>query len=155
MTIDGAGISDLVLELRYNGGGLLDIASELAYMVAGSGATAGKTFERTSYNNKNTFGQSEADASIPFHNRMLQISILPCLCRWLIQVNVKKPRCADSQPHQLLGIKTMKLLTDLFTTDYGLMSIIGIAFMLGMGVFFIRLFYRKMDEDGRAAGLKR
>lgn len=30
----------------------------------------------------------------------------------------------------------MKLLTDLFSTDYGLMSIIGIAFMLGMGVFF-------------------
>jgi hypothetical protein len=29
----------------------------------------------------------------------------------------------------------MKLLTDLFSTDYGLMSIIGIAFMIGMGVF--------------------
>ena len=34
----------------------------------------------------------------------------------------------------------MKLLTDLFSTDYGLMSIIGIAFMMGMGVFFVRLF---------------
>lgn len=63
----GAGISDLVLDLRYNGGGLLDIASELAYMVAGSTASAGKTFEKTSYNNKNPFGQSEADASVPFH----------------------------------------------------------------------------------------
>jgi hypothetical protein len=40
----------------------------------------------------------------------------------------------------------MKLLTDLFTTDYGLMSIIGIAFMLCMVVFFIRLFMGKMDE---------
>ena len=48
----------------------------------------------------------------------------------------------------------MKLLTDLFSTDYGLMSIIGIAFMLGMGVFFIRLFKRKMAEDEQAAGLK-
>ncbi len=48
----------------------------------------------------------------------------------------------------------MKLLTDLFSTDYGLMSIAGIAFMLGMGVFFIRLFNRKMAEDGRAAGLE-
>ena len=48
----------------------------------------------------------------------------------------------------------MKLLTDLFSTDYGLMSIIGIAFMLGMGVFFIRLFKRKMAEDAQAAGLK-
>ena len=49
----------------------------------------------------------------------------------------------------------MKLMTDLFTTDYGLMSISGIVFMLGMGVFFIRLFIRKMDEDARAAGSKK
>jgi hypothetical protein len=41
----------------------------------------------------------------------------------------------------------MKLLSDLFSTDYGLMSISGIIFMLGMGVFFIRLFTRKMNED--------
>lgn len=47
----------------------------------------------------------------------------------------------------------MKLLTDLFTTDYGLMSISGIIFMLGMGVFFVRLFKRKMREDAAKAGL--
>ena len=41
----------------------------------------------------------------------------------------------------------MKLMHDLFTTDYGIMSISGIAFMLGMGVFFIRYFKRKMDES--------
>ena len=45
----------------------------------------------------------------------------------------------------------MKLLTDLFSTDYGLMSIIGIFFMIGMGVFFVRYFLRKMAEDERAA----
>ena len=45
----------------------------------------------------------------------------------------------------------MKLLTDLLTTDYGLMSISGIVFMLGMGVFFIRYFKRKMAEDAAAA----
>ena len=49
---------------------------------------------------------------------------------------------------------TMKLLSDLFSTDYGLMSIAGIIFMLGMGVFFIRLFKRKIAEDARAAGLE-
>ena len=32
------------------------------------------------------------------------------------------------------------LLHDLFFTDYGLMSFIGLVFMLGMGVFFLRLF---------------
>jgi hypothetical protein len=45
----------------------------------------------------------------------------------------------------------MKLLTDLFSTDYGLMSIIGIAFMMGMGVFFFRLFTSKMNEDAKRA----
>ncbi|WP_313295590.1 DUF3149 domain-containing protein [Diaphorobacter sp.] len=37
----------------------------------------------------------------------------------------------------------MKALIDLFSTDYGLMSIIGIVFMLGMFVFFLRLFMSK------------
>jgi hypothetical protein len=41
----------------------------------------------------------------------------------------------------------MKLLNDLFSTDYGLMSISGIIFMRGMGVFFVRFFIRKMNED--------
>lgn len=41
----------------------------------------------------------------------------------------------------------MKLLTDLFSTDYGLMSIGGIAFMLCMGGFFLRLFLGKMKHD--------
>ena len=41
----------------------------------------------------------------------------------------------------------MKLMHDLFTTDYGIMSISGIAFMLGMGVFFVRFFKKKMNES--------
>lgn len=45
----------------------------------------------------------------------------------------------------------MKLLTDLFSTDYGLMSISGIIFMLLMGVFFVRFFTRKMNESEAAA----
>lgn len=36
----------------------------------------------------------------------------------------------------------MQLLHDLFFTDYGLMSILGILFMIGMAVFFIRLFLK-------------
>jgi hypothetical protein len=47
---------------------------------------------------------------------------------------------------------SMKLLTDLFSTDYGLMSIIGITFTIGMGLFFIRLFISKMNEDAKRAG---
>jgi carboxyl-terminal processing protease len=46
------GVSDLVVDIRYNGGGFLDIASELAFMIAGPSRTAGKTFERTVFNDK-------------------------------------------------------------------------------------------------------
>ncbi|AXA93640.1 peptidase S41 [Massilia sp. YMA4] len=47
-----AGVKDLVLDLRYNGGGLLSVASKVAYMIAGAQATTGKTFERTLTNDK-------------------------------------------------------------------------------------------------------
>ncbi len=43
-TLKAGGITDLILDIRYNGGGFLDIASEAAYMIAGSGPTAGQTF---------------------------------------------------------------------------------------------------------------
>jgi hypothetical protein len=47
-----AGVHDLVLDIRYNGGGYLDIASEVAYMIAGGGATTGQTFELAQFNSK-------------------------------------------------------------------------------------------------------
>lgn len=40
----------------------------------------------------------------------------------------------------------MKLLNDLFSTDYGLMSIAVIAVVLGMAVFFVRMFLVKLNE---------
>ena len=48
----GQGIDDLVLDMRYNGGGFLAIASELAYMIAGAVPTAGQTFEEMQFNDK-------------------------------------------------------------------------------------------------------
>lgn len=50
------GVTDLILDVRYNGGGLLYIASELAYMIAGPAATAGKIFEKAHYNDKRGAG---------------------------------------------------------------------------------------------------
>jgi carboxyl-terminal processing protease len=47
-----ANVTDLVLDIRYNGGGFLDIASELAFMIAGPARTAGKTFEQLTFNDK-------------------------------------------------------------------------------------------------------
>jgi hypothetical protein len=45
----------------------------------------------------------------------------------------------------------MKALTDLFSTDYGLMSVGVIVFTLGMAVYFRAFFKRKMEEDEAAA----
>ncbi len=58
------GVSDLVLDLRYNGGGYLYLASELAYMIAGPARTAGRTFEQTVFNQK----QSARNEATPFFN---------------------------------------------------------------------------------------
>ena len=44
-------IDDLVLDLRYNGGGFLDIANELAFMIAGDIA-AGQVFEDLQFNDQ-------------------------------------------------------------------------------------------------------
>ncbi|HET9624864.1 MAG TPA: S41 family peptidase [Kofleriaceae bacterium] len=49
--LKAAGATDLILDIRYNGGGFLDIASQLAYMIAGPDA-AGKTFEKETFNDK-------------------------------------------------------------------------------------------------------
>lgn len=61
-------ITDLVLDIRYNGGGYLDIASELAYMIAGPGPTQSKAFEVETFNDRNPFGLTTADATTAFHS---------------------------------------------------------------------------------------
>jgi len=69
-TLQAANITDLVLDIRYNGGGFIDIASELAFMIAGNGATAGKTFEQIVFNGKHPRIDpftGEALVAIPFH----------------------------------------------------------------------------------------
>ncbi|GAC1331143.1 MAG: S41 family peptidase [Steroidobacteraceae bacterium] len=50
--LKNAGVHDLILDIRYNGGGYLDIASEVAYMIAGPAATRAQTFELTQFNSK-------------------------------------------------------------------------------------------------------
>jgi len=48
--LGAAGVTDLVVDIRYNGGGYLDIASEFAYMIAGPGPTSGRAFETLRFN---------------------------------------------------------------------------------------------------------
>jgi hypothetical protein len=57
--LKAASVNELVLDLRYNGGGFLDIANELGWMI-GDATLAGKTFEKISCNDKNPFGLCNA-----------------------------------------------------------------------------------------------
>ncbi|MBX3707539.1 MAG: hypothetical protein KF911_13000 [Pseudomonadales bacterium] len=50
--LQSAAIDDLVIDIRYNGGGFLAIASQLAYMIAGPARSSGRTFERLQFNDK-------------------------------------------------------------------------------------------------------
>jgi carboxyl-terminal processing protease len=60
--LKAANINELVLDLRYNGGGFLAIAAELAWMI-GDANLAGKTFEKSTCNDKNPFAKcNTADA---------------------------------------------------------------------------------------------
>ena len=46
------GVTELVIDLRYNGGGLLAMASQVAYMEAGGAQTNNQTFETLQFNGK-------------------------------------------------------------------------------------------------------
>jgi hypothetical protein len=52
-----------------------------------------------------------------------------------------------SPAHQLHKECTMAVFRDIFASDAGLLSLAVIAFMLGMGAFFVRYFLRHMHED--------
>lgn len=52
-TLKAANVQELILDIRYNGGGFLDLANELAFMIAGPAKTTGMIFERLVFNNKN------------------------------------------------------------------------------------------------------
>ena len=69
-TLRAANVQDLVLDLRYNGGGYLDIASELAYMIAGSARDRRSDFERLVFNDKHPSTNpvtGQPLAPTPFH----------------------------------------------------------------------------------------
>ncbi len=94
--LQGAGVSDLVLDIRYNGGGYLDIASEVAYMIAGPGPTSGQGFERTVFNDKYpTTDPVTGDrlTPVPFHNTAQGFS------------------APDGQPLPTLGLSRVFVLT--------------------------------------------
>jgi len=56
-------------------------------------------------------------------------------------------RQGHSEPSQPTTGSTVKILIDLFSTDYGLMSLAVIVAVLLMGAFFVRMFLNKMNHN--------
>jgi hypothetical protein len=73
-----AGIDDLVLDVRYNGGGYLYIASEVAYMIGGA-PVSGKTFEKLNFNDKHPEKTNNPDNTLPFYDGDSSGKTLPAL----------------------------------------------------------------------------
>jgi C-terminal processing protease CtpA/Prc len=65
-TLASQNVTDLVLDLRYNGGGALYIASQVGYMVAGATRSSGRTFERLRFSDKRSADTNDPDNNFPF-----------------------------------------------------------------------------------------
>jgi len=75
------GIDDLVLDVRYNGGGFLFIASQLSYMIGGP-LTAGQPFETLQFNDKHPVTDPVTGQPLqptPFYNTTTTNQQLPVL----------------------------------------------------------------------------
>jgi hypothetical protein len=93
----GQGVVDLVIDLRYNGGGYLYIASQLGYMVAGD-RTAAKIFERQQYNDKRVAESNSTNSIVPFFN----VKCVPDPARNL--------GCTSSEPLSTLNLSRVWIL---------------------------------------------
>lgn len=112
-TFKAQGVTELVLDLRYNGGGYLFIASEIAYMIAGKSRTNGKVFEQLQYNSRRS--DETAASSTPFYdescgitsdNKCGSVSPLPSLDLSRVYVLTQSGTCSASEAimNGLMGI---------------------------------------------------
>jgi carboxyl-terminal processing protease len=130
-TLKSANVTDLVLDMRYNGGGYLDIASELAYMIAGPQMTAGQTFELIQFNSKHPTTDpvsGDAIAPTPFHTTTLGLSAtrgqaLPTLNLHTVYVLTTSGTCSASEAVmnslQGVGVQVIQVGTTTCGKPYG------------------------------------
>ncbi len=92
-----ANVTELVLDLRYNGGGYLYIASALAYMIAGPTHTTGRVFERYNYNDKRVANNNAASSRLGFVNTSC-----------ILDANYN---CTHQNPLPTLGLSRVHVIT--------------------------------------------
>jgi carboxyl-terminal processing protease len=100
-------ITQWVVDLRYNGGGLLAMASQLAYMVAGSAQTSGLVFDELQFNAKHPNTDAITGRTLtptPFYSRkidypngILTSQALPSLNLTRIYVLTSEATCSASE----------------------------------------------------------
>jgi hypothetical protein len=129
--LQAANVQDLVLDMRYNGGGYLAIASELAYMIAGPARTTGRTFERIQFNSKHTVTNpvtGETLAPYPFTNRSVGLSVasgqpLPALNLSRVYVLTTGGTCSASESIinglRGIGVEVIQVGADTCGKPYG------------------------------------
>ena len=86
-------IKDIVIDMRYNGGGYLSVASLLSYSVAGAATTAGKPFEKITYNDK----RSAENFSFPFYATSSKGVAMPSLNMTRAYVLASADTCSASE----------------------------------------------------------
>ncbi len=95
--LQAQGITELVLDLRYNGGGYNELASQLAYMIAGSARTSGRTFERYVYSDKRRADTDNPTSRLAFLNTSCQPD-----AQW---------RCQRNEPLPTLDLPRVHVIT--------------------------------------------
>jgi C-terminal processing protease CtpA/Prc len=94
-------ISELVLDLRYNSGGYLFVASELATMIAGTARTSGQAFEMLRYNARRSAENETtpffADSCIADNGRCTSVQPLPTLNLGRVYVLAQQGTCSASE----------------------------------------------------------
>jgi carboxyl-terminal processing protease len=94
-------VTELVLDLRYNGGGYLFIASELATMIAGTTRTTGQAFETLRYSARRSAENETtpffADSCIAVNGRCSNVQPLPTLNLSRVYVLAQKGTCSASE----------------------------------------------------------
>jgi len=129
--LSDAKVNDLVLDVRYNGGGYLDIASEVAYMIAGPGRTTGRTFEKTVFNDKHATRDpvtGQPLVPVPFHSTAQGFSVpegqaLPALNLQRVTVLTGANTCSASESIinslQGVGVEVFQIGTTSCGKPYG------------------------------------
>ena len=101
------GVVDLVLDLRYNGGGLIDVARHLGGLIGGSG-TSSQVFLKLAHNDKNTF----RDRSYTFEDPEQSLSL-----RRLVVITTRAS--ASSSELVINGLKPFIPVTIIGDRTYG------------------------------------